>query len=253
MATIIKACSYPALSMLMISLMFSPVSAEPIHLFYNAQQKPKAWIDEHQQPRGFAYEIAAAILQTAKIAFIPKAVPFNRGINSTKLCDGIMTGVFKTKVRQTFFNYSLPIVADRAVVISRANEPIDFQSINDLLKHKVVYLHGASFGNEFERIVPQLKKVTHQNPAMMLRLLVRKRVDLVILNPGIATVEFAAKTANIDMQALKIASIPLAEVDNYLVTCNTNPKFFDPIIKKINAAIKQLKNDGSLQKIMARY
>ena len=253
MANLKDVCSYQVLSILLISLIFNPVSAKPIHLFYNAQQKPKAWIDEDQQPRGFAYEIAAAILQKAEIKFIAKAVPFNRGINSTKLCNGIMTGVFKTPLREEYLSYSLPIMSDQAMIISRASDPFNYQSMSDLLNQKIAFLHGAVFGDRFEHIIPHLKKVTQQNPAMMLRLLVRKRVDLVILNPGLAAVEYAAQAANIDMKELNIASTPLAEVDNYLVTCNSDPQFFDPIIEKINTAISQLKSSGSLQKSMAKY
>jgi len=227
--------------------------AQPITLYYNAEQKPKAWLDINNQPNGFAYEVAASILDKAEIEFTAKAVPFMRGITSTKHCKGIMTGVFKTKAREQFLNYSLPIVADKAVVVSRIEDNFIYTKMTDLLNHKIVYLRGASFGNAFANIEFKLDKVTHQNPAIMLRLLVRKRVDLVILNPGLATVEFAAQAANINMQKFRVSDTALSEVDNYLVYCKKAPKSYLPIFNRINAAIEALKRDGTFDNIMKSY
>jgi len=237
------------------SLMLSSslLHATPLVLYYNAQQKPKAWIDEQQQPKGFSYEIAASILNKAQIDFTAKAVPFMRGINSAKLCDGIMTGVFKTQQRELFLNYSASTVPDKAVVVSRIEDEFNYRDINDIMNHKVIYLRGASFGNAFAAIESKLNKVTHQNPAMMLRLLARKRVDLAILNPGLAAVKSAAQAANIDINSFRVSSIPLAEVDNYLVYCKDAPKIYDPLFQRINEAIKILKQERSFAEIMKKY
>ncbi|NQZ33808.1 MAG: transporter substrate-binding domain-containing protein [Oceanospirillaceae bacterium] len=238
-----------------VSLLLSStlLHAAPLVLFYNAQQQPKAWIDEKHQPNGFAYETAATILKTAQIEFTAKAVPFKRGIEMTKSCAGIMAGVFKTEQREMFLNYSQAIVADKAVVVSRLEDNFIYKKLEDLLNHKISYLRGASFSNAFVKIEPKLDKETQQSPATMLRLLAFKRVDLVILNPGFATVEFAAKAAGINLNKLRVSNIPLAKIDNYLVYCKDFPKTYEPLFKRINIAIKMLKKDGSFDEIMQRY
>ena len=236
-----------------LMLSSSLLHTSPLFLYYNAQQKPKAWIDEQQQPNGFSYEIAATILNKAQIEFTAKAVPFMRGINSAKLYDGIMTGVFKTQQRELFLNYSAPTVPDKAVVVSRIEGEFNYRDINDIMNHKVIYLRGASFGNAFAAIESKLNKVTHQNPAMMLRLLARKRVGLAILNPRLAAVEPAAQAANIDINSFRVSSIPLAEVDNYLVYCKDAPKIYGPLFQRINKAIKTLKQHSSFAEIMKKY
>jgi hypothetical protein len=63
-----------------------------------------------------------------------------RGINSAKLCEGIMTGVFKTQQRELFLNYSVATVPDKAVVVSRIEDEFNYRDINDIMNHKVNYL-----------------------------------------------------------------------------------------------------------------
>ncbi|MBL4631863.1 MAG: transporter substrate-binding domain-containing protein, partial [Paraglaciecola sp.] len=158
-----------------------------ITLYYNSQQKPKAWKDQQGKAQGFAFEVAAAILKTAQISYIAKGVPFNRGLELTKQCRGIMTGVFKTDKRQQFLSYSIAIVPDEAVVITRADSQFRYEKIDDLRGRTIAYLRGAVFGNKFEQAVSELKAVTLQNPSTILKVLVKGRVDVAILNPGRAT------------------------------------------------------------------
>jgi len=228
-------------------------AAPPITLFYNSQQKPKAWTNQQGLAQGFAFDVAAAVLNQAKIKFIAKGVPFNRGLERTKKCDGLMTGVFKTKERQKSLSYSLPIVPDKAVLITRADSSFEYKKMSDLSGKLIVYLRGAAFGNEFEQAVNKLTTVTAQDPATMLKLLLKGRVEVAILNPGRATVEYAAQDAGIAMEQFKIASTPLAQVDNYLVFCNKNFLKNQPMLQRINSAITTLKHHGQIDKIMASY
>jgi len=227
--------------------------APPITLFYNSGQKPKAWTNQQGLAQGFAFEVAAAILSQAKIKFIATGVPFNRGLELTKKCEGMMTGVFKTKERQKSLSYSLPIVPDKAVVITRADSTFEYKKMSDLNDKHIAYLRGAAFGDEFEQAVGQFTVATLQDPTIMLKLLLKGRVEVVILNPGRATVEYAAQEAGIDMDQLKIAPIPLAQVDNYLVFCNQQPEVNQPLLQRINAAITTLKKNGRIDQIMADY
>jgi len=232
----------------------SIVSAAPsVTLFYNSGQKPKAWTNQQGQAQGFAFDVAAAILTQAKIKFIAKGVPFNRGLELTKKCEGLMTGVFKTKERQKSLSYSLPIVPDKAVIITRADSAFEYKEMSDLNDKHIAYLRGAAFGNEFEQAVVKFRVATLQKPATMLKLLLKGRVDVVILNPGRATVEYAAQDAGIGMEHFKVASIPLAQVDNYLVFCNQQPEINQSILQRINTAITTLKQRGRFDQIMADY
>jgi len=228
-------------------------AAPPISLFYNSGQKPKAWTNQHGRAQGFAFDVAAAILTQAKIKFIAKGVPFNRGLKQTQKCNGLMTGVFKTKERQKSLSYSLPIVPDKAVVVTRADSKFEYKKMSDLNDKHIAYLRGAAFGDEFEQAVDHFKVATLQNPATMLKLLLKGRVDVVILNPGRATVEYAAQDAGIHMEQLKIASTPLAQVDNYLVFCNQQRQKNQPMLRRINSAITTLKQSGRFDQIMAAY
>jgi len=228
-------------------------AAPPISLFYNSGQKPKAWTNQQGRAQGFAFDVAAAILTQAKIKFIAKGVPFNRGLKQTKQCNGLMTGVFKTKERQKSLSYSLPIVPDKAVVITRADSTFEYKKMSDLNGKRIAYLRGAAFGDEFEQAVGQFKAATLQQPATMLKLLLKGRVDVVILNPGRATVEYAALDAGIYMNQLKIAPTQLAQVDNYLVFCNQQHKKNQPMLRRINSAITTLKQSGRFDQIMAAY
>ena len=228
-------------------------AAVPITLFYNSQQKPKAWTNQRGQAKGFAFDVAAAILSQAKIKFIAKGVPFNRGLELTKKCEGLMTGVFKNKERQKSLSYSLSIVPDKAVVVTRADSSFEYKKMSDLNDKHIAYLRGGTFGDEFEQAVGKFTVATLQEPTTMLKLLLKGRVEVVILNPGRATVEYAAQNAGIDMDQLKIAPIPLALVDNYLVFCNQQPKKNQPMLLRINAAITTLKQNGLIDQIMAGY
>jgi len=235
------------------SFIYVANASSPVTLFYNSQQKPKAWTDEDGQAQGFAFDVAVAIFSEANIKYIAKGVPFNRGLELTKKCRGIMTGVFKTSIRQKFLSYSKAIVPDEAVVITRADSAFQYQQISDLQGYRIAYLRGAAFGNEFEQAVVQLNTVTLQDPTTILKVLLKKRIDIAILNPGRATVEYAAKDAGIHMDQLHIAPMPLARIDNYLVTCNQQPAINKPLLQRINLAISALKRKGRFEEIMSRY
>jgi len=235
------------------SFTYAANASSPVTLFYNSQQKPKAWIDEDGHGHGFAFDAAVAIFTEASIKYIAKGVPFNRGLELTKKCRGIMTGVFKTSARQQFLSYSKPIVPDEAVVITRADSAFQYQQISDLQEYRIAYLRGAAFGNEFEQAVVQFNTVTLQDPATILKVLLKKRVDIAILNPGRATVKYAAKDAEISLEQLHIAPIPLARINNYLVTCNQQPAINKPLLQRINLAISTLKRKGRFEEIMSRY
>ncbi|EPJ45907.1 MAG: hypothetical protein OFPII_25550 [Osedax symbiont Rs1] len=246
------------ISRLLLIMMFTTVSAGGVHtdtmiLYMNFNQQPKAWLDTSGEPHGFAYDVARAVLEEANIEFAVVGVPFPRGLKNTQDCRGMMTGVFKTAKRQQYLLYSKPIMPDEAMLVMASKRPFAFNQLSDLKGKKFTYLRSASFGSAFEAALPDLQGHTHLEPSSMLKMLVRGRVDAVILNPGRAAVEVAAKKANLSMDNFKIADVALSKEENYLVVCKKNSAKFARIIERVDLAIERLQKSGRIEHIMAKY
>lgn len=225
--------------------------AEDLTLISTIYQPPKSYYNTAGDPSGFIVEIGQAVLEQAGHSASVQLVPFKRGMAMAGQCLGIMTGVFKTRERELNLRYSEALVADDYVMVVRRHEAFEFTDIQSLKGKRVTHLRGGFYGSEFAAATHFIKdpQTSHKN---MLRILKGGRTDVVIMNPGTVSVEWAAKKSGISIDStFRILSTPLHSEMNYLVGCKA--KYTQQWFVTINRAIREMKTDGSIARIYQRY
>lgn len=225
-------------------------SLHPVKVFANWSQPPKSAVDADGALQGYAIETAAAILKDAEVEHIFVAAPYPRAFEMTKMCEGVMVGVFKSPEREAFLAFSEPIMADRVTLVTRAGDPLVYSAPSDLAGKSLSYLSGAYFGIDL-----QLFAAAHLDQQAsfetMLKKLVAHRTDAAVISPrqGVA---MAASRAGIPMSALHVAEQPLAVVPNFIVACKSDPELA-ALVRTIDKSIVKLRNNGTFERIMKSY
>jgi len=243
-----RACAVLGLAAALLSA--APARAQPITLFGNSEQPPKAWLD-NGAPRGFGVDAAVEVLRRA--GFEPRVtlLPFARALEEVKQV-GIMTGVFKSDDGARFYDYSDPLVYEEVVMVVRMGKDFPFASVADLKGRKIGMQVAFFYGDEFEAILPQLAVEADASPSTRLKKLAAGRIDVALLNPGRASVANSASDGRVLLDELTVLPKPLARLANHLVIGKGMPGGGD-ILGRINKAIAAATSDDTLAKIMDGY
>lgn len=129
-------------------------------------------------------------------------------------------------------------------VLSRSDNPITDYA--DLQGKRISLLRGSSISEEFDQD-PDILKEYDTDYLMALRKLDRERINGIA--GAIPTLLYLAQEHELsDMLAepLKLSEIPL------MLQCSRNSEHLD-LMESINAAARQMREDGSLQAIVDRY
>jgi ABC-type amino acid transport substrate-binding protein len=223
--------------------------AEPIEVYVNMFQDPKAWEDETGM-HGYMVESAEAIFMDANIDYVWAAVPFSRAMAEVKACKGLMVGVFMSPARKEYLSYSAPIISDEVGMVTRASDRFAFSSMADLKGLRISYLSAGIFGiNEtdlqFSILDPQLKS------DVMLKKLIAGRTDIVILSPR-EQIPIAARQAGVAMEKLRVEQRVVATLNNHIVACKKDDRY-GPILRRIDQSIGKLKAAGEFDRIKKVY
>ncbi len=222
----------------------------PVKVFANWSQAPKSAVDADGALQGYSIETAAAILKDAEVEHMFVAAPYPRAFEMTKMCEGLMVGVFKSPEREAFLAFSEPIVADRVTLVTRASDRLAYSGPADLSGKTLSYLSGAYFGIDL-----QLFASAHLDQQasfeIMLKKLVARRTDAAVISPrqGVA---IAAARAGVPMSALHVVDQPLAVVPNFIVACKSDPELAE-LVRTIDKSIVKLRNNGTFERIMKHY
>jgi polar amino acid transport system substrate-binding protein len=248
MMSAMRVCAVLGLAAMLLS--GAPARAEPVTLFGNSEQPPKAWLD-HGTPRGFGIDTAVEVLKRAGFEPSVSLLPYARALEEVKQ-GGIMTGVFKSDDGARFYDYSDPVVYEEVVMVVRMGKDFPFTSVADLRGKKVGMQVAFFYGSEFDAMLPQLATEADASPSTRLKKLAAGRIDVALLNPGRASVANSATDGGVLLDELTVLPKPLARLANHLVIGKGMPGGAD-ILGRINRAIAAATSDDTLAKIMDSY
>lgn len=179
-----------------------------------------------------------------------KAYPWKRALIYSEEGKGAVAGAYKNAERLKFYDYSNSLYQEKLVLFVNKNKPFEFNSIADL-KGKVVGVNrGWSYGQEFDDArANKLFDVNIRNhPDENFKMLALGRIDCLILDKQ-------SGDSFIKIMGIKdqVVSLPNAFSvnDGYLIV----PKKMKMagFIAKFNAALEQIKKDGTYNKIVKTY
>jgi polar amino acid transport system substrate-binding protein len=224
--------------------------AGPVTLFGADNLPPKSWQDG-AQPRGYAVDAATEALTRAGYQPVVKLEPWPRAIEDTKAGNGIITHFSKTPERERLFEFSDPLVYDRIVVVVRKGREFPFASVKDLVGKRVGVLRGVAYGGDWTAARKGLTLEEDTDAVARIGKLVRDRLDAAIVSSGAAGLEIAVHQAGLDRSQFAILSVPILEDPNYLAIAKGPDSA--QTMAGINAAIAAMRDDGTVDRIMAKY
>jgi len=224
--------------------------ADAIVLYGNSSQPPKAWLDG-TTPRGFVVEAAELALKRAGYTVEVHLVPFQRGMDAVKT-EGVMTGIFWSAERAKLYDYSDPLVPDEVAMAVHKGSAITVKAPADLAGRRIGLQEGMYYGPEFDTVRDRATLDIDTNPALRIKKLVADRIDVLLMNPGRASVVSAEQQAGVASDEVVILPQPLSRLQNHLIVGKGRVDGPE-ILKRVNQAIAALRAEDAFKPIMQRY
>ena len=228
---------------------FTVVEAGKLHMSTNAAFPPYEMTTDDGGFEGIDVEVADAIAQKLGLELVVDDMGFDAALTAvqTGQSDIAMAGITVTEDRLEVMDFSDSYATGVQVVIVREDSPI--QTIDDLANAEMIGCQAATTGYIYASDTPENggygedHVTAYENGALAVMALVNGQIDAVIIDnePAKAFVE-----AN---EGLKILDTPWVEEEYAIGAAKGNPD----LLGAINAAMEELKADGTFQSIVDKY
>lgn len=217
--------------------------AETLTMGTNASFPPYEYVDDNGKIVGIDAEIAQAIADKLGMKLEIKDMEFDSLIPAvkSKSIDLVLAGMTVNEERKQSVNFSDSYSTGVQVVIVKENSEI--KTVDDL-KGKKIGVQAGTTGDAYcsddfgEENVKQFS-----NGSLAVAALANDQVDCVVIDNEPAKNYVAANSG------LKILDTEYVTEDYAIAISKDN----DDLLKKVNDALKELKDDGTVGKIVGKY
>ncbi|MDG4719360.1 MULTISPECIES: substrate-binding periplasmic protein [Thalassospira] len=206
---------------------------------------------DHETFRGASIDLIRLIARKIGIRVeIRNVGPWIRAVKN--LTDGdidLLVALYITPERQSQYLFTRPYAQDPIVMFSMARSAFPFKDWYDLAGKVGVTTRGDSWGADFDQFIEQHLTMMRVNTTdQMIDMLSQKRADYGI--QGLYTLERSER--RIDMaNDIAISSTPIKSEQMYMALSRQSP--CRDLIDKINLAIEEFEQDGTITKLIASY
>ena len=223
----------------------------------NEARPPKIFLDENKKPSGILVDVTKLLMKSININVTFELFPWKRAYSETLSGKYGIIGISKTKERLETFDFSEePIYYDKVVLVVKKDKSFVFNEVSDLKNKKIGTAKGASYG--FEESVKNnvFEQVDGANSSNQLEMLLKERIDAVLISSGEAGFEADLKNkANPSLikNRDKFLILPKAfDIDpNYIAFAKVAQK--KDLLKKIDTQIRSQNKLGKIEEIIKRY
>lgn len=225
-----------------------------ITLYAKHNGAPKHFQDENGMARGYAVEIALEALRRAGYSPSAATRPWSRAQIEAMEGKGLITAFSKTSERLKAYLFSEAMYSDRVVLVQRRDRAIAFTQYEDLIPLNIGIARGSTYSGQFSQYESLLTLERDDGHIQRLKKLLAGRIDAAIFPGDQFLVRYNAWQANLDPAVFVVADKAISKDPNYIGIPKTL-KGHDPVeLKaKLEKAIIDMKEDGSIQSIRLRY
>ena len=228
---------------------FTTVEEGKLHMSTNAQFPPYEMTTDDGGFEGIDVEIAEAIAEKLDLELVVDDMAFNAALTAaqTGQSDMVMAGVTVNEDRLEVMDFSDTYATGVQVVIVKEDSPI--QTIDDLANAEMIGCQADTTGYIYCSYPPEEggygedHVTAYDNGALAVMALMNDQVDAVVIDNAPAQ-EFVK--AN---EGLKILDTEFAVEDYAIGFAKGNTALKDAV----NAALKELIDDGTVQSIIDKY
>jgi ABC-type amino acid transport substrate-binding protein len=229
-------------------LLCSNVMAEETAILVAGESFPPLMWEEKGVAKGVAVEIGKAILTKAGFKVVVRTCPWMRCQAIAENENAFITGFSKNDERLKKFKYSDVIMYDDIVIVTKKGKEFPFKDVADL-KGKVIGAQiGVGFGEKNQGLKKGMIVETDTNDIARVKKIIAGRIDGGFFSLSNIGISYSAKLAGYPITDFSILPGVIDRDPNYLATgiktSNAKEK-----IEKINKAIKDLTQDGTIAKI----
>lgn len=239
--------------LLLISGVKADALPDTIQFAEEANWPPFTYQSDGVASYGFSYELMDEIFGRLGIDVVISLFPQKRMLEQIKTGkqDGA-TVISQNEERASFLEFSVPIFEKRGLIYYRqqAGETLVWNSYSDLKLLRLATVLGHNYGEEFNRAryaVPLLL-VEVSSVESAFKMLDAGRVDAVL------AIEWNAQSiinGMLHQEAIVAAERPYYSKFYHIGLSKKSP--FVSLMPEINRVINEIKSDGSLELIRARY
>lgn len=228
---------------------FTTVESGKLHMSTNAEFPPYEMLDDAGNPIGIDVEVAQAIANKLGLELVVDDMGFNAALTAVQSgeSDIAMAGISITPDRQDVMDFSDSYATGVQVVIVNEDSPI--QTLDDLANAQMIGCQADTTGYIYASDTPENggygedHVTAYDTGALAVMDLVTGKIDAVIIDnePAKAFVD--------QNPGLKILETAWVEEEYAIGFAKGN----DALREAVNAAVAELKADGTFQKIVDQY
>lgn len=174
-----------------------------------------------------------------------QALPWARAIQEIDQGNAGVGGIYKNAEREKKYDYSEQIFVEKLAVYVNKGKPINFSKVEDLKGKRIGVIRGWSYGDDFDNARKANAFTVEEVPGDDQNF---GKLDVGRLDAVVAVAEsgdaLTKKYTNV-----QAAPTPLAQNPTYLAFAKSANKA--DVLKKFNDAIKEMKANGELNKLVA--
>ena len=221
-------------------------SAETLLYATNPEYPPFESMDDNNQVVGYDVDLINAIGEKIGIEFVPESMAFDAVVSSVQTNPDMigLSGISITEERKLSVNFSDGYIDAGLVVVMKADA--GFASADDLKGKLIGVQQGTTSDFKAEEITGQDNVMRYATFIDAMLSLQGNKVDAVIVDAPVAQ----AILASMNDATLVITDIDLGAADWYGIAVNKDNV---ELLDKINAALAELKAEGFLDELAAKY
>ena len=201
--------------------------------------------------QGYISELTRTVFERAGYDVEIRFMPWKRAIHDTKngYYDGLM-GLYHTKERAEWLDYSESIAAIRIVFFSRKGRDISYSSLTDLKSYKIGIEREFAYTKAFDS-ADFLNKEPVREGILNYRKLVKGRIDLVAASETVFLhmVNSEGENASEELQVIE----PPLTVSRIYNGITRKKEDHEKIVSDFNRALRQIKQDGTFAGILKKH
>lgn len=242
------------LSLFTFLLPVPALAADPIVIFANDANPPKTWL-ENGHTRGALADILHEIAARTDLRFDIRLMPWKRAYMNALESRGGLIGMSRNRMRNILFDFSEVVFTDELRLVVLKGHEFPYRTMEDLKGKVLGVTRGASYGDEFDRAKGRIFTPSEDSSTVCrLRMLLAGRIDAALIGPGPAPLQFAIARDKVLMEnsdRFVVLDPPFIRDENYIGF--TKDMHCLKIIKQINKALREMREDGTFERIEGRY
>ncbi len=237
-----------AVALIGVLLLAQPAAAQRLRLVADAWPP---FTDATLINGGLATDIVSTALARAGYASDFEQVPWARALMGVG--DGrydVLINAWYDDARTQLGQFSAEYLLNRVRFIKRRDDPVDYQSLEQLHDQPIAVVRGYAYSAAFDQDA-QLHKVPVHNFAMAVRMLAAQRVNLTLEDEYVARYYLARESPRV-RNAVEFLPKPLSENSLHILVSLKNPEH-EQIVARFDREIAKMKVDGSYARLMKEH